>query len=59
MQARPAPAATAATAAAAPDLDEQIRHLAAEGRLSRRDMAARLGLSERTLYRRLKALDLG
>ncbi|MCE4537269.1 sigma 54-interacting transcriptional regulator [Pelomonas sp. P7] len=59
LQARPAPAATAATAAAAPDLDEQIRHLAAEGRLSRRDMAARLGLSERTLYRRLKALDLG
>ncbi|HEV6965677.1 sigma-54 interaction domain-containing protein [Roseateles sp.] len=59
LQTRPAPAATAATAAAAPDLDEQIRHLAAEGRLSRRDMAARLGLSERTLYRRLKALDLG
>jgi transcriptional regulator with PAS, ATPase and Fis domain len=57
LQARP-PAAPAATATA-PDLDEQIRHLVAEGRLSRRDMAARLGLSERTLYRRLKALDLG
>ncbi|WP_415662982.1 winged helix-turn-helix transcriptional regulator [Roseateles sp.] len=28
----------------------------AEGRLSRREMAARLGLSERTFYRRLKAL---
>ncbi len=38
--------------------DEDIRRLVAEGRLSRRDMAAQLGLSERTFYRRLKALGL-
>ncbi|MFT7723511.1 MAG: sigma 54-interacting transcriptional regulator [Roseateles sp.] len=36
--------------------DGEIRRLLAEGRLSRREMAARLGLSERTFYRRLKAL---
>ena len=40
------------------DLDQGIRQLVAEGRLSRRDMAARLGMSERTFYRRLKALGL-
>ncbi|MBV8037679.1 sigma 54-interacting transcriptional regulator [Roseateles sp.] len=42
----------------APDLDQEIRRLVAQGRLSRRDMAARLGISERTFYRRLKALGL-
>lgn len=39
--------------------NDEIRRLLADGRLSRREMAARLGLSERTLYRRLKALGLG
>jgi len=45
-------------AQARPDADQEIRRLVAEGQLSRRDMAARLGMSERTFYRRLKALGL-
>jgi transcriptional regulator with PAS, ATPase and Fis domain len=36
---------------------DQLRQLSAGRRLSRREMARQLGLSERTLYRRLKALD--
>jgi transcriptional regulator with PAS, ATPase and Fis domain len=40
------------------DADDELRRLVAEGRLSRRDIALRLGMSERTLYRRLKALGL-
>ncbi|HEU6455411.1 MAG TPA: winged helix-turn-helix transcriptional regulator [Roseateles sp.] len=35
-----------------------MRRLVAEDRLSRREMAGSLGLSERTFYRRLKALGL-
>lgn len=46
------------TAPAGPDLDAEIGRLLAEGRLSRREMAAHLGLSERTFYRRLKAVNL-
>lgn len=46
------------TAPAGPDLDAEIGRLLAEGRLSRREMAAHLGLSERTFYRRLKAANL-
>ncbi len=38
--------------------DAELRRLAAAGQLTRREMAAQLGLSERTLYRRLKALGL-
>lgn len=53
------PMKAASPAAPAFDTDEEIRRLVAEGRLSRREMAAQLGLSERTFYRRLKALDLG
>jgi transcriptional regulator with PAS, ATPase and Fis domain len=37
---------------------DQLRQLSASRRLSRREMARQLGLSERTLYRRLKALEL-
>ena len=40
------------------DADAELRRLVAEGRLNRREMAGRLGLSERTFYRRLKALGL-
>ena len=40
------------------DADAELRRLVTEGRLNRRDMAAQLGLSERTFYRRLKALGL-
>jgi transcriptional regulator with PAS, ATPase and Fis domain len=46
------------TANAAPD-DDTLRRKAAEGRLTRRALALELGLSERTLYRRLKVLGLG
>ncbi len=48
----------AAIAPGAGDLDAEIRRLVAEDRLSRREMAGSLGLSERTFYRRLKALGL-
>ncbi|MFG6486941.1 sigma-54 interaction domain-containing protein [Roseateles sp. BYS78W] len=41
-----------------PAADAEICRLVAEGRLSRREMAEQLGLSERTFYRRLKALGL-
>ncbi len=54
----PAQAAPSATAGLDLDLDQEIGRLVAEGRLSRRDMALRLGMSERTFYRRLKALGL-
>ncbi|WP_338413782.1 sigma 54-interacting transcriptional regulator [uncultured Sphaerotilus sp.] len=40
------------------DDDVELRQLAREGRLTRLEMARQLGLSERTLYRRLKALGL-
>jgi DNA-binding NtrC family response regulator len=39
--------------------DDEIQRLLAEGRLSRREMAERLGLSERTFYRRLQKLGVG
>jgi transcriptional regulator with PAS, ATPase and Fis domain len=42
-----------------PTAEEQIRGLVEDGRFSRREMAERLGMSERTFYRRLKALGLG
>ena len=45
-------------AASRPDPDEALRRLVADGRLSRREMAAQLGLSVRTFYRRLRALGL-
>ncbi len=38
--------------------DEELRRLATTGSGTRRELAHRLGLSERTLYRRLKALGL-
>jgi transcriptional regulator of acetoin/glycerol metabolism len=38
--------------------ESEIRRLVAEGRHTRRDIAMTLGLSERTLYRRLKDLGL-
>jgi transcriptional regulator with PAS, ATPase and Fis domain len=38
--------------------EAEIRRLVAEGRHTRRDIATTLGLSERTLYRRLKDLGL-
>ncbi len=40
------------------DLDDRIRNLVANRQLSRREMADQLGMSERTFYRRLKALGL-
>ncbi len=40
------------------DDDAELRRLADEGQLTRLEMAQKLGLSERTLYRRLKALGL-
>lgn len=54
------PPTTPPTAApsATPAGDTEIRRLVADGQLSRCDMARQLGLSERTLYRRLKALGL-
>lgn len=39
--------------------EQEIRRLVEEGRFSRREMAERLGMSERTFYRRLKALGFG
>jgi transcriptional regulator of acetoin/glycerol metabolism len=38
--------------------DAQLRRLVAAGTGTRRELAQQLGLSERTLYRRLKALGL-
>ena len=38
--------------------ESEIRRLVAEGRHTRREMALQLGLSERTMYRRLKDLGL-
>ena len=40
------------------DDDTELRKLVHEGHLTRLEMAQKLGLSERTLYRRLKALGL-
>ena len=40
------------------DDDAELTGLVQEGRLTRLEMAQKLGLSERTLYRRLKALGL-
>jgi transcriptional regulator with PAS, ATPase and Fis domain len=53
---RPMPMAAAPHSAEAGD--DEVRRLVSQGRLSRREMADQLGLSERTFYRRLKALDL-
>jgi len=38
--------------------DVELRRLVQEGQLTRLEMAQNLGLSERTLYRRLKAMGL-
>jgi AraC-like DNA-binding protein len=40
-------------APAQPPSDAALRELAADRRISRKALAARLGMSERTLYRRL------
>jgi DNA-binding NtrC family response regulator len=40
------------------DADTELKRLARDGQLTRLEMARKLGLSERTLYRRLKALGL-
>jgi transcriptional regulator with PAS, ATPase and Fis domain len=65
VRAQPLPPAAGAPLASPPppaplarDLDAEMRRLVAEGRLSRRVIADSLGLSERTFYRRLKALGL-
>ena len=47
-----------ADALAAVDVDAELKRLVQEGRLTRREIAGAIGLSERTLYRRLKELDL-
>lgn len=59
----PLPPAAPATSASPPpaparDVDAEIRRMVQDGQLSRREMAESLGLSERTFYRRLKALGL-
>lgn len=56
--AAPARSASPAPRAPARDVDAEIRRMVQDGQLSRREMAESLGLSERTLYRRLKALGL-
>ncbi|MBL8307941.1 MAG: sigma 54-interacting transcriptional regulator [Rubrivivax sp.] len=48
-----------AAAAAGPVDDAELRRLATSGTVTRKALAHRLGLSERTLYRRLKSLGLG
>jgi DNA-binding NtrC family response regulator len=61
---RPAPAASRAEAPALPagrsaDIgDADLRQLAESAHCTRKELARRAGLSERTLYRRLKALGL-
>ncbi len=52
------PSATAARSTERVDGDEAIRRLVVAGESTRREMAQLLGMSERTLYRRLKALGL-
>jgi len=53
------PAAAAAAASRRGDVDEAtLRDLARNTRGTRKELALQLGLSERTLYRRLKALGL-
>lgn len=54
MQAPPPPASADAPIGAA--ADAPLRLIAPGGQETRRDLAARLGLSERTLYRRLRKL---
>lgn len=60
----PLPPAAPATSASPPppaparDVDAEIRRMVQDSQLSRREMAESLGLSERTFYRRLKALGL-
>jgi DNA-binding NtrC family response regulator len=44
--------------AAKPASDEALRQAVAEFRGTRRELATHLGMSERTLYRRLKELGL-
>jgi transcriptional regulator with PAS, ATPase and Fis domain len=59
--ARPAPPASIPPAlqlARAPLDPARLKHLATSTSLTRRELAQELGLSERTLYRRLKALGL-
>lgn len=53
-----APAVQTARSRGVDARDDEIRRLVAEGRLNRREMAEQLGLSERTFYRRLKALGV-
>ena len=52
------PADRKAPSSQAARTEAEIRRLVAEGRHTRRDIATTLGLSERTLYRRLKDLGL-
>ena len=49
--------ASPSSRAAQPD-DDELRRLVASTKLTRRDLARQLGMSERTFYRRLKALGL-
>lgn len=64
VEALPAPALATAPAAMPPHArgadaeDAAIRHAAATVRGMRKELAQHQGLSERTLYRRLKALGL-
>ena len=54
----PAPAAALPALRAAQISDAELRHLAQTTRCTRKELARQVGLSERTLYRRLKALGL-
>ena len=57
---RPAPASPppASTPSRAEAEELELRRLVQAGGLTRRELAERMGLSERTMYRRLKALGL-
>lgn len=55
---RHAPPGGSSTPERASDDDAELKRLVQAGRLTRLEMARKLGLSERTLYRRLKALGL-
>jgi transcriptional regulator with PAS, ATPase and Fis domain len=56
--AAPAPSGSGAGLTRAEAEEAELRHLVAGGHCTRRELARQLGLSERTLYRRLKALGL-
>ena len=50
--------ATVSTLSRAMADDAELKRLVTTAKLTRRELAQQLGLSERTLYRRLKALGL-